>query len=410
MENKTKLWNKNFSIMTIGSIVSMLGNSISGFAIGLLILDYTKSNFLYMLTLILYNLPKIIVPSIAGPYLDKFSRRKAMYMLDFISAGLYGVIAYFSLSGAINFPVILSMCIIIGTIDSIYMVAYESLFPLLVNKENYRQAYSVSAVIGNISQIGLFVAPIVYSTVGTAPLFGFNAFTFLIAAIFETMIKVDESHIQHLSEKYNIHAYVNDFKIGMKYLLQNKGLLYIVLFYTMLMSAGSVSHSLALPFFKDTEGLGVDKYVYIIIGMVAGRLTGSFYHYTNKVSDNKKYAIAVFAFFVMSMVDGSYMFMPLYLMIGFMFISGLMTVTTYNLRMSSTQNYVPNEMRARFNGTFQTLTVLGATIFGLIGGVLAEFVPIPYIALGGSIIVIISIFAIMIRGKSEVKRVYNHEY
>jgi len=410
MGASNRLWNKDFTIMTVGSVISMLGNSVAGFAIGLLMLDYTDSIFLYALTMVLYNMPKIFMPSLSGPFLDKFSRRKTMYVLDFISAALFGVIAIMSFTGSFSYAVILTMCIIIGTIDSIYMIAYESLFPLLISKENYTKAYSISAVIGNISQIALFVAPIVYYSYGTAPLFAFNAVTFLVAAIFETMIRANESQVQHLSEKYNIKSYANDFKIGLRYLLKNKGLLYIVLFYVVLMSAGGMSSTLVLPFFKNTEGLGVTKFVYIIAGMVAGRLLGSGFHYTKKVKDSKKYLIAIIAFFSMTIVDGTYMFTNLPIMIVCMFISGLMTVTTYNLRMSSTQSYVPNEMRARFNGTFQTLTMAGGSIFGLVGGALADLVPIPYVVLGGNAIVFIAIFVILIRNKKEVKRVYNHEF
>ena len=40
-ELKNKLWTRDFSIITIGSIISMLGNAVSGFAIGLVVLDYT---------------------------------------------------------------------------------------------------------------------------------------------------------------------------------------------------------------------------------------------------------------------------------------------------------------------------------------------------------------------------------
>ena len=138
IENKNKLWNKNFTIMIAGSVVSMLGNSVSGFAIGLLILDYTNSTFLYALTMVLYNLPKIIMPSLSGPLLDKFSRRKTMYVLDFISAGIFAVIAIMSYGNNFNYAVILALCLVIGTIDSVYIIAYESLFPLLMEKDNYR--------------------------------------------------------------------------------------------------------------------------------------------------------------------------------------------------------------------------------------------------------------------------------
>ncbi len=410
MENKNKLWNKNFTIMISGSVVSMLGNSVSGFAIGLLILDYTNSTFLYALTMVLYNLPKIIMPSLSGPLLDKFSRRKTMYVLDFISAGIFAIIAIMSYGGNFNYAVILALCLIIGTIDSVYIIAYESLFPLLIEKDDYRKAYSIAAVIGNISQLAVPVAAIVYSSIGTFPLFAFNAVSFFIAAIFETMIKVSESQVEQLSTKYNIKTYTNDFKIGIKYLLHNKGLLYIVLFYVVLMTFGSASGTLILPFFKNTAELGIIKYIYVGAALIAGRLIGSSYHYSTKIKDSKKYAIAVGAFILMALVDGTYMLTVVPVMMVFMFISGIMSVTTYNLRMASTQNYVPNEIRARFNGTFQTLTVAGGLLGSFIAGLLGEFIYIPYIVLGGSVIVLLSIYFILIRGKAEVKRIYNHEF
>jgi DHA3 family macrolide efflux protein-like MFS transporter len=410
MEQNRKMWNKDFTIMIAGSVVSMLGNSVAGFAIGLLILDYTKSVFLYALTMVLYNLPKIIMPSISGPYLDKFSRRKAMYVLDFISTGIFLIITFMAFADKFNFAVVLVLCVVIGTIDSIYMLAYESLFPLLISKENYRKAYSVSSVIGNISQLAIPVAAIIYESVGTGPLFAFNAVSFLIAAIFETMIRVNESQIAHLSEKYNIKSYSEDFKIGLNYLRHNKGLLYIVLFYTVLMSFGGASGILMLPFFKSTEGLGIIKYIYVGAAMIAGRLVGSGYHYSTRIKDSKKYILAVCAFILMAIVDGTYMFTPLPVMMAFMFITGLVSVTTYNLRMQSTQDYVPNEVRARFNGTFQTLTTAGGAVCGLLAGALAEFIYIPYVVLGGAVIVITAVFSILVRGKKEVRRIYNHEY
>ena len=77
--SNNKLWTRDFSIITIGSIISMLGNAVSGFAIGLVVLDYTNSTFLYALFMVVYNLPKIVVPLFAGPYLDRFSRKKVIY-------------------------------------------------------------------------------------------------------------------------------------------------------------------------------------------------------------------------------------------------------------------------------------------------------------------------------------------
>ena len=47
MEKKPTLWTKNFTILSLGTVVSTLGNAVSGFAISLLVLDYTGSTLLY---------------------------------------------------------------------------------------------------------------------------------------------------------------------------------------------------------------------------------------------------------------------------------------------------------------------------------------------------------------------------
>ena len=130
-----KLWTRDFSILTIGSAVSMLGNAVSGFALGLLILDYTNSTFLYSLTLVIYTLPRIVMPLLAGPYLDRFSRKKIIYTLDFISAALYLLIFALLFFNFFNYYLIIILALIIGSIDGTYIVAFDSFFPNVVEKE-----------------------------------------------------------------------------------------------------------------------------------------------------------------------------------------------------------------------------------------------------------------------------------
>ena len=129
------LWTKNFTIITIGTVVSMLGSAISGFALGLLVLDYTGSTFFYALYLVMYNAPKVIVPTLAGPFMDKFSRRKTIYTLDFISAISYGVFAWLIYSGHFHYAWLVCGCLLLGSVDSVYQVAYDSFYPMLITKD-----------------------------------------------------------------------------------------------------------------------------------------------------------------------------------------------------------------------------------------------------------------------------------
>lgn len=82
MEAK-KLWTHDFAIITVGTVISMFGNALTGFAASLMVLDYTGSTFLYSICLAIYTVPQIVMPLISGAILDRFSRKRAIYMLDF---------------------------------------------------------------------------------------------------------------------------------------------------------------------------------------------------------------------------------------------------------------------------------------------------------------------------------------
>ncbi|HPE16671.1 MAG TPA: MFS transporter, partial [Oscillospiraceae bacterium] len=125
------LWTRDFTIITIGTVVSMLGNAVSSFAAGLLVLDYTDSTLLYAVFMGFFTLPQILTPLLAGPFLDRFSRKKVIYTLDFCSSGLYALVAAALFLDFFNYPAYLAFSFTVGAIQSLYTVAYESFYPTL---------------------------------------------------------------------------------------------------------------------------------------------------------------------------------------------------------------------------------------------------------------------------------------
>lgn len=168
----------------------MLGNAISGFAVGLMALDFTGSVFLMVLVNVVYNLPRVLLPALAGPYLDRFSRVRAIYSLDFLSAAIYALLAGLLFTGWFRYWLMLLAAPVLGAIDSVYATAYDSLFPTLASKENLPKAYSVSSLITPLASAMVPVAAYLYGRMGLAPMFAINAASFLAAALFETRIRV----------------------------------------------------------------------------------------------------------------------------------------------------------------------------------------------------------------------------
>ncbi|MBE5955249.1 MAG: MFS transporter [Lachnospiraceae bacterium] len=408
------LWTKDFTIITLGSAVSMVGNAMCGFALSLLVLDYTKSTFLYAIYLAAYTLPQIIVPVFSGAVLDRFSRKKTIYTLDFISAVLYAFAAYVLHLEWFNFPILAVFCFIVGTINSIYTVAYQSFYPLLITEGNYSKAYSISSFLETVSMIMIPVATFAYNILGMTPLFTLNAVSFLCAAIMETQISAKEDYIK-LQQQNRIASgsfksqMFADLKEGLEYLKQEKGLQAVTYYFTIASVAYGVSSVITLPYFKETYPNG--EYVYIMVwGMsVLGRGLGSLIHYKFKYPARHKYNIAIVVYVITALAEGVYLYLNVPVMMAVFFVVGILGVTSYTIRISATQNYVPDEKKGRFNGAFNMLNTGGHLLGELVAGILTiKFAPRTVLT---GFMMISALFALIIIGgnKKAVSDVYNRE-
>lgn len=417
--DKTKstpsLWTKDFTIITVGSAVSMLGTSMAGFAMSLLVLDYTQSNFLYAIYIAVYTLPQIIMPIFSGAYLDRFSRRKTIYTLDFISAGLYGGAALLLSSGWFNFPVLAVFCFLLGSINSIYTVAYQSFYPLLITEGNYSKAYSMSSLLETLSAVMIPVATFAYNITGIAPLLAINAATFFIAAVMETRITAVEEYIDLRKDESTsslgttTQMFFTDIKEGILYLAKEKGLLAITIYFTITAFAGGASSVITLPYFKTTFENG--EYVYMLVwGMqVVGRGLGSMLHYRFSYPSKIKYATALSVYLITTLVEAFYLYTNIPIMMGCCFLAGILGVTSYTIRISSTQNYVPDEKKGRYNGAFNMLTTVGCFAGEMLAGVLTVVVSARSVLTGFMLLNAVAALIVVGGNKKEISKIYNRE-
>jgi len=402
-----KLWTRDFSILTIGSIVAIFGNALAGFTINLMVLERSNSVFLFVLYMVIFNIPRILIPMIAGPLLDTFSRRKTIYILDFFTSAIYFALFFILSGGFFNYIFLLVMSFVLGSIDSVSVIAYESLYPVLVAEGNYRRAYSVSSMIMPLSRIVLPFAAFLYERVGVSQILIYSAAAFFIAACFETQIRADETHLRKdTDKKYSFSEFKASFKEGFEYIKGEKGLLVITSYFFISMFAMS-SHSLFLPFFKESPHLTVVMYTFVTIGGVVGRFIGGALQYKFDLPSNKKFTIAIIVYISFCTMEMGILFTPIYAMIAINFVIGLLTVTSYNIRISSTQSYVPDAKRARYNGTFHMILNTGAIFGQLLAGALAEVIPIRVVVVMFNGICLIAVFAVMWRGRKHVIPIYN---
>ncbi len=391
-------------------MVSMIGNSLSGFALSLFVLDFAQSTLLYAVFLFVYTLPQIAAPLLAGPLMDRFSRRKTIYILDFFSAAINMVIAGIVYFKVFNFSVLVIYAFIIGTVNSVYSVAYESFYPLLVTEGNYNKAYSVSSTLSTLSAVVMPIAVILYNSVGIFPLFIINGISFLVAAICETKISDVETAKGLVQVKnYGGRQYMTDMKEGIKYLITDKGLLAIVLYFSIMSLAGGASEVIALPWFKGNFDNGEYTYMFVWIFMVIGRVIGGIINYRVKLPVAKKFNIALIVYIVSSSLEGAYLYTPITIMQIMCFLIGILSATSYNIRISSTQSYVPDERKGRFNGAFLMLSTIGMLIGELTAGLLSEVVPLRLLLTCYMWLCVVAAVFLIGGNRKHVSLIYNRE-
>ena len=411
-ENTNPLWTRDFTIITLGSVVSMVGNSLSGFAMSLMVLDYTSSSLFYAIYIMVFTLPQLIVPVFSGAILDRFSRKKTIYTLDYISSILYLTVGLLLFNGWFNYPLFALFVFILGSIQSIYQVAYQSFYPMLITEGNFSKAYSVASMLESVTVFIVPVSTLVYNVFGIGPLMLANALCFFIAATVETRIKTEEKYVEEqksTEEKNKIHQMLSDTKKGFEYLWQEKGLFFIALYFLFSSISGGASNVIYLPYMKAYFAHG--EYYYLLFGgfMMLGRVITSSWHYRNKLPVNKKFLITFIVYTTLSLINGALLYLPLTIMFILGFIQGCMGVTSYTIRISATQSYVPDEKKGRFNGAFNMLSVLGCLIGEGIAGVLSELMDMRLVVVLVEVVVFASAVLIMGGGRKSVAPIYNRE-
>jgi len=411
VQHMTKLWTRNFSILTIGSLISALGSSAAGVGFGILIFKQTGSPLSLALYMVANIIPRVITGFIAGPFVDRHSRKKMIYSLDFISTFIFISISMILFTGYFNVLVFTAIAAFLGIMDTIYQLAFMSMFPEVIEKGQHSKAYSLSSLIWPVS--AAVMAPIAAFMIenfdqGVAILMLFNGFTFFIAALLETTIRLKE---KLNTKEIKGFQFVEDLKEGFRYYKMEKGIFGIAILFACFSFVYTSHDLLRMPYFIQSETYSLQHFSFLITASSVGRMIGGVVHYIFKYPPKKRYVIAVSVYITVEFFSATLLYMPYVVMIVVSFLVGLLSVTSYNIRMTATQLYIPTEMRGRINSTQNLLWNIGAILGALIVGYTAEYSSLDYrlIMLLVAIVSMSAIFLIPIRMKPEFEKIYNSE-
>jgi len=405
---KNSLWSKNFTIITWGTVISAVGGVGLNFALSVLIYNKTSSTLLTAIFAAVSMIPNFVLPLFIGPLIDRFPRRKIIYLSDFLMSIMFIIIAYITRDGFFDYTFYLIVALLVSVNGVIYSITYESFFPELIPEGQIQKGYAISSLIyPTVNTIMFPVAALIFEKYGVSTIFLIEAVLLFIAACFETQIKIDEKSVHHhQSQSLNFKGMVKE---GIDYLKGEQGILSVFIFFFFLQMAGQAIDVLLYPFFENSPNLDVTQYALLISFATAGRMFGGMLHYVSKIKPEKRFMIAAIVYFSLNFLNGSFLFLNYTTMIIIQFIIGILSINSYNIRMSAVQSYVPTEKRGRVNGMFHIMTTIGMLIGRLLSGYLGELFDYQYIVLGMNIMSLLAFVFIVLKNRVSIALVYNRK-
>lgn len=88
---KQTLWNRDFTLLTVATVLGAVGGVASSFALSFLIFDETGSTLASALLLAAQILPNFVLPLVASPWLDRLPRKPFLVGGDAVNGLLYGL-------------------------------------------------------------------------------------------------------------------------------------------------------------------------------------------------------------------------------------------------------------------------------------------------------------------------------
>ena len=108
---RTKLFEKDFTLVVIGQIISLFGNATIRFALPLYLLNQTGSSALYGTVTACAFIPAVLMSPIGGMIADRVNKRNVMVLLDFFTAAV--IMAFSLLRGGENLILLMTVTLML---------------------------------------------------------------------------------------------------------------------------------------------------------------------------------------------------------------------------------------------------------------------------------------------------------
>ncbi|MFS0558133.1 MFS transporter [Brevibacillus sp. 179-C9.3 HS] len=235
---------RSYRWILFGQLISELGASLGTLANSWLIYQATGSQSAVGQMWLLYFVPSLAIQLIAGPYIDRFDKKRVMIFSQWMRAAAFGLSFAVITSGTDSLWPLYFTALINGLVQPLYVPASQALLPALVNREQLLQA---NAYLDSALRISLILGPplggVLVASISGASVLAFVAISYALSGFFLVLCQ----NVSEESSKAKQTWFVM-FKAGLSIFWHKPLLLWLGLYSALVQFAVGVTLVLNLPF------------------------------------------------------------------------------------------------------------------------------------------------------------------
>lgn len=270
----SRLFQRDFTIMILGQIISLFGNAILRFSLSLHVLEVTGSAAVFGTILAVSMIPTVLLSPFGGVLADRLPKQKIMTILDFVTAGL--IVFYDAVYGSAgNLAAVTIFMILLTLIQAFYQPSVQASIPLLASKEQLMAANGIVMQVQALAGLlGPILAGILYGIGGVKPILAASAVCFFLSAVMELFLRIP--HEKREADGSPVRMALLDIKGAIIYLIREN----TCLFKLLIVVAGinlflSALFIIGLPYLvKIYLGMSAQAYGFAEAAMGMGSILG----------------------------------------------------------------------------------------------------------------------------------------
>ncbi|MCT4796012.1 MFS transporter [Exiguobacterium alkaliphilum] len=366
------MWNRNSALLFGGRLLSNIGDSLYQVAVIWYIFTLTENTFYTGVATAVVMIPKIL-NVLFGPVIERMNKSRVLVHSQFIQFVLMLMIPLALYLGYESVYLVITIMFLVSFLENIEGTAEIALMPTVVAREHrgkFNSRIGVGLQLIDLSMKGLFATAILFF--GIEHIYLFNAFTYLLAALLFSLIRVPFT----VTPSTNLQgsSYRKELNEGLHYFFTTKIVVICAPFLLANFCFGITQA--VLPAYAASKG-GGEYYALMLMAITIGNLIGTIF--VLRIMHYPLGRLLIVLPFLSSCLWMSSVFLlsPLasILVLGLAFIPfGMMSI----LLITFLQVSIAEHLLARVSSTLDSFLVAALPLGALLGGMLPQIVGVEW--------------------------------